>query len=81
MSFSHGSHSSMIPLPAVMFVASPAATSAFNATIFSISLEDIVGLPLDSNSRKVGVSRYFGTNGVMGRLFARVIEWPMGTSA
>src|SRR5713226_2384450 len=52
------------PAPA----ASPAATSAFNATIFSFFLEDIVGLPFDSNSTKVGVSRYIGTNGYRAQL-------------
>ena len=48
------------PAPA----ASPAATSASNATIFSFFLDDIAGLPFDSNSTKVGVSPYIGTNGI-----------------
>ena len=48
------------PAPA----ASPAATCAFNATIFSFFLDDIIGLPFDSNSTKVGVSPYIGTNGI-----------------
>ena len=47
------------PAPAAF----PAATSAFNATIFSFFLDDIVDLPFDSNSTKVGVSPYIGTNG------------------
>jgi len=47
-------------------LASPAraSTSAFvDETIFSFFLWDIVRLPFDSNSTKVGVSRYIGTNG------------------
>ena len=44
--------------------ASGAALGAAAAEIiFSFLLSDIVRLPLDSNSRKVGVSRHIGTNG------------------
>jgi hypothetical protein len=40
-----------------------ASAATIEEIIFSFLLSDIVRLPLDSNSRKVGVSRHIGTNG------------------
>jgi hypothetical protein len=40
-----------------------ASTLTVEGIIFSFLLSDIVRLPFDSNSTKVGVSRHIGTNG------------------
>jgi hypothetical protein len=40
-----------------------ASPATIDEIIFSFFLSDIVRLPFDSNSRKVGVSRHIGTNG------------------
>ncbi len=61
----------LIKLPLWLLVAlapparapSPASADSTDATIFSFFLSDIVDLPFDSNSTKVGVSTYIGTNG------------------
>jgi hypothetical protein len=43
-------------------------------TIFNFFLSDILGLPFDSNSKKVGVSRYIGTNGFLRASSARAAQ-------
>ena len=50
-------------------VPAPAASTAFvDETIFSFFLSDIIRLPFDSNSTKVGVSPHIGTNGPLSDL-------------
>ena len=44
-----------------------ASPATIDETIFSFFLSDIVRLPFDSNSTKVGVSRHIGTNGPVNR--------------